>query len=141
MLEKADAQARDTTRKHHLDDVELALYFARRVHGTYPPYETAQWCGKLANPDESSAVAEIEAALREQNEKYANPEKPFPTDPLSSEDRDYVYVKQGPASFLLLANLELDGKDLDMQSKCDDQLNMNYMLDSLIREGRHKKYI
>lgn len=126
LLHRSEAQARDTIRKHHLQDVEDALYFGYSLHGTYPPYDEPMWCGHLNDTTPpSTARQEIEAALRQQNEKYANPAKPFPTDPLP-EDRsprvappwagrseagrspDYFYWKRSPAVFELYSLLETD---------------------------------
>jgi hypothetical protein len=104
LLERSDAQARDTIRKHHLDDIEHALYFARDTHGTFPPYDSATWCGQLNAPANRAVRDQVEAALRQQHEKYANPAKPFPTDP--RPDLDYFYWKRSPAMFELYANLE-----------------------------------
>ena len=123
LLNRADAQARDTTRKHHLEDIEHALYFARTVTGTYPPYDQTSWCGILTAPGNEPILAQVEQALRTQHEKYANPDKPFPTDPLVDQSPseahraklgqsrhvvDYFYWKHSPASFELYAILEED---------------------------------
>lgn len=97
-------QMRDTTRKHHIADIETSLYFARSRNGTYPPYNQTNWCGFLN--EDSATRQQIEQALREQNEKYENPNKPFPTDP--NPINDYFYVKRSPASFELYAVLETD---------------------------------
>ena len=119
LLTRADAQARDTIRKHHLQDIEDSLYFARGVQGTYPPYDAATWCGPLL-PGSAAAVDQVEATLREQNDKYANQAKPFPQDPLliGSQGQSavaavpdypsYFYWKRSPASFELFAQLEAD---------------------------------
>lgn len=105
-LDRQAAQARDTIRKHHLDDIEHALYFAQGKYGTYPPYELPTWCG-LLNAETSTPVREqVEAALRESNTTYANIQKPFPTDPLSGQHVDYFYWKKSPAIFELTAILE-----------------------------------
>lgn len=117
LIERSDRQARDTIRKHHLEDLERSLYFAQTIHGTYPPYEAATWCGRLNDPAHAAVRAQVEAALRAQNEKYANAAKPFPTDPLwgqsssvdlAQEDQipDYFYWKRSPALFELYAVLE-----------------------------------
>ncbi len=107
LLEKAERQARDTIRKHHLEDIEQSLYFARSLHGTYPPYENTSWCGLLNAPENRAVRDQVEEALRKQHEKYANPEKPFPSDPLvNGEPGDYFYWKRSPASFELYAKLE-----------------------------------
>jgi hypothetical protein len=107
LLLHSEAQARDTIRKHHLEDIEQALYFAYRQHGTYPPYNEPAWCGSLDASAASAATRqEIEAALREQHKKYANPDKPFPIDPLA--DHSYFYWKRSPAVFELYSILEAD---------------------------------
>ncbi len=107
LLHRSEAQARDTIRKHHLQDVEDALYFAYSLHGTYPPYNEPTWCGHLnADSNRGSTRQEIEAALRQQNEKYANPAKPFTADPLP--EHDYFYWKRSPAVFELYSILETD---------------------------------
>lgn len=126
LLHRSEAQARDTIRKHHLQDIENALYFAYSLHGTYPPYNEPTWCGRLnETSSRGSARQEIEANLRQQNEKYANPAKPFPTDPLqenrsprvappwaghSRDGRapDYFYWKRSPTVFELYSILETD---------------------------------
>lgn len=137
LLDRAAAQARDTIRKHHLEDLEHALYSARNSHGTFPPYNQPQWCGPLDDPN-SPVRAQIEEALRAQNEKYANPNKPFPIDPQAGQlpravpsgapkERswvapllagrggatatpapNYFYWKRNPAVFELYAMLETD---------------------------------
>lgn len=107
LLEKAERQARDTTRKHHIEDIEKSLYFARGLHGTFPPYDSPTWCGVLNAPGNGEVLAQVEAALRAQHEKYANPDKPFPFDPLfAGSAQDYFYWKRSPASFELYAVLE-----------------------------------
>ena len=113
LLARADGQARDTIRKHHLADLEQALFFAREVHGTFPPYEAASWCGLLNDPKNSHVTTEVEKVLRQQNNKYANPDKPFPEDPLAdrapwerSDSTGYFYWKRSPAVFELYAILE-----------------------------------
>jgi len=109
LLNRADTQARDTIRKHHLEDLERSLYFARNIYGTYPPYDQPTWCGFLNNPA-SIAQIQIEEALRAQNEKYANPAKPFPADPLLDQSANsqpsYFYWKRNPATFELYSILE-----------------------------------
>jgi len=101
---RAARQARDTIRKHHLDDIEHALYKARDAHGTFPPYDQATWCGFLNDPKNQSTKTEVEQALRQYNQMYANQAKPFPTDP--KPGWDYFYWKRSPAVFELYANLE-----------------------------------
>jgi len=115
LLERSDAQARDTIRKHHLADIEQALLFASRIHGTYPPYDQPTWCGALSDPANRAVRDQVEAALREQHEKYANPAKPFPEDPrfgptlqVDTDRLGYFYWKRSPALFELYAILEAD---------------------------------
>lgn len=106
LLARADGQARDTIRKHHLADIEASLYFAKSLHGTYPPYDQATWCGEINDPKNASVRAEVEAALRQQNEQYKNLAKPFMMDPLPGQD--YFYWKRSPAMFELYSMLEAD---------------------------------
>lgn len=107
LLERAERQARDTIRKHHIQDIEKSLYSARGVNGTYPPYNGATWCGLLDDPRNSGVRQEIETILRRQNEKYANPEKPFPSDPLfAGTSQGYFYWKRSPSLFELYTILE-----------------------------------
>jgi hypothetical protein len=104
LLNKADRQSRDTIRKHHVFDIESALLFAQSTRGTVPPYDQAEWCGSL---QETSPVRQqIEEALREQSEQYANLSKPFPTDP--TNESGYFYWKRTPDVFELYALLEED---------------------------------
>ncbi len=139
LLNRADAQARDTIRKHHLQDIEDAIYFARGLHGTYPPYDQPAWCGRLQ--DESSALVrqQIESALREQNDKYANPDKPFAIDPDPNQianGRGYFYWKRSPASFELFSQLEADPQQIRDMSDCSNPApdTYNYSLTSIWRE-------
>lgn len=118
LLNRADEQARDTIRKHHLADIEQALFFAREIHHTFPPYDQASWCGLLTDPKNSAVKAQVEEVLRRQNNKYGNEAKPFPADPLvgqqprealakwGGEFPDYFYWKRSPAVFELYAILE-----------------------------------
>lgn len=103
LLTRADGQARDTIRKHHLADLEQSLFFARELHGTFPPYSEPSWCGLLHDPKNSAVREQIETVLRQQNNKYGNEAKPFPADPLG---QDYFYWKRSPAVFELYAVLE-----------------------------------
>lgn len=159
LLNRADTQARDTIRKHHLEDLEHALYFARARHGTLPPYDQASWCGSLNDLANASVRAAIEEALRAQNEKYANPDKPFPTDPLADRsspvalqrppqpsakdgtqgDRqfDYFYWKRNPAVFELYAILETDPTAERSTAACANSqaLTYDYGITSLWREN------
>ena len=101
-------RARDTIRKHDIEDLEQALLRYGRLSGTYPPDDVPAWCGTLSDPAADSVRTAIEAALR-RDEKYAKPEKPFPSDPVyAGTDRDYLYWKTSPVSFELLAELEAD---------------------------------
>jgi len=136
LLNRADAQARDTTRKHHLEDIEQALYAARNIHGTYPPYQEATWCGEISAPGNEAVRAQIEQALRAQNEKYANPGKPFPIDPLKDQSPDYFYWKRSPSVFELYAMLEADTTGERATSRCGNSAShpaYDYGLTSLWR--------
>ncbi|KKT93022.1 MAG: hypothetical protein UW94_C0010G0016 [Parcubacteria group bacterium GW2011_GWA2_45_14] len=153
MLDRADAQARDTTRKHHLEDIEQSLYLARLTHGTYPPYDQPSWCGTLDNQDNASVKSQIETALRRQNEKYANPNKPFPSDPLAvikssanpqinsasnaTSPPSYFYWKRSPASFELYSILEADSNQDRSTSGCPNTnlLFYDYGIASVWREN------
>ena len=139
LLEKAEAQTKDTTRKHHLEDIEQALYFARNIHGTFPPYSEATWCGRLDSEQAkvSRVHQEIEEALRQQNEKYANPAKPFPTDP--SAGAGYFYWKRSPAQFELYAILEADKTGERKTTLCSTHTpaeKYDYGISSIWREYR-----
>lgn len=125
LLKKADVQARDTIRKHHLDDIEHALYFARNIHGTYPPYEASQWCGLLNDPASTTVRAQIETALRAQSEKYANLAKPFPIDPRADQP-GYFYWKHSPTSFELYAILEADDNNNRNTAACPSAPGLLY---------------
>lgn len=118
LLNRAEEQARDTTRKHHLEDIEQSLYFASNAHGTYPPYDQPSWCGLLNDPANQDVRQEIEEVLREQNTQYANQDKPFPTDPLAQEGHDYFYWKHSPAIFELYAILEQDDNNERNTGRC-----------------------
>lgn len=137
LIDRADAQARDTIRKHHLEDLERALYFARSLHGTYPPYNQASWCGRLDDLTSKSVRNEIETALRAQHEKYANLAKPFPTDPLSGTQQGYFYWKRSPVSFEFYAQLEQDPNGERSTIKCptSPELHYDYGIASVVREG------
>lgn len=134
LLNLADAQARDTIRKHHLEDIEQSLYFARGLHGTYPPYDQPSWCGLLNNPANSSTLAQIEEVLRAQNEKYANPNKPFPQDP--AQFKGYFYWKRSPANFELYSVLETDPNHERSTRDCNNapDLDYDYGITSIWRE-------
>jgi hypothetical protein len=101
-------QARDTTRKLDLEDLETALRRSLAVTGTIPPLRASTWCGTLTTPEHHAVRAEVERFLRE-TAKYVKPEKPFPTDPwFSGSAKDYLYVKTSPVSFELFADLEAE---------------------------------
>ncbi len=138
LLDRAASQARDTIRKHHLEDLERSLYSARRLYGTYPPYDQPTWCGQLHDQNNNSVRGAIEAALRAQNEKYANPAKPFPTDPLPNTQRGYFYWKRSPASFELYAQLEADRSGERSTTACATAppLQYDYGIASVFREDR-----
>ena len=149
LLDRADAQARDTIRKHHLEDIEQSLYSARLTHGTYPPYDQPSWCGQLADPKNVSLREAVEDALRRQNTKYANPSKPFPTDPLASAPSSntlnqtdpltpsYFYWKRSPASFELYSILEADTNQDRSTSGClnSELIFYDYGIASVWREN------
>lgn len=120
-------------RKHHLFDLEAALLVAQKTHGTVPPYDQASWCGSLQT--DSPVRQEIEAALRTQNDKYANPAKPFPTDPTG--ELGYFYWKKSPAVFELYALLE-DDTDGDYSTNgCAgvEAVDYNHGLNSALRRS------
>lgn len=108
-LHRADQQARDTVRKHHLEDIERSLYLAYSIHGEFPPYGEPTWCGVLNDPKNTAVKKAVDEALRAQNEKYANLAKPFPSDPrYGYTNQDYFYWKRSPALMELYATLEAD---------------------------------
>ncbi len=148
MLNRADAQARDTTRKHHLEDIEQALYSARARYGTFPPYDQPTWCGILSSPGNEQVTALIEKVLREQNEKYANPDKPFPRDPLApprqqvaaksdNTSPNYFYWKRSPAVFQLYSVLEASPTGERSTAGCRNSppIPYDYGLTSIWRHG------
>lgn len=112
-------QARDTTRKLDLEDLEGALLRTLARTGTVPPADRPTWCGTINAPAHRAVRESIEWSLRE-TKKYQNPAKPFPTDPrFSGTGRDYAYWKTSPVSFELLAHLEADDNNsrrLDLQT-------------------------
>lgn len=114
-------QARDTTRKLNLEDLESGVLRILKRTGTLPPFGATSWCGIISAPANRAVREEIERALRE-TKKYAKPEKPFPADPrFGGTDRDYAYWKTSPVSFELLAELEADqnnSRPLDLTT-CD----------------------
>lgn len=125
---------RDTTRKHHLQDIEQSLYFAKGIHETFPPYEEPAWCGLLNDPVNQPVRNQIEAVLRQQNNTYANQQKPFPTDPLPGHD--YFYWKRSPTTFELYAVLEEDNNHERNTLRCSGSpaLYFDYGLNSRWRE-------
>lgn len=136
LLHRADTQARDTIRKHHLEDIEKSLYFAASLHGTYPPYDQPTWCGGLSDSTSATVTDQIEAALRQQNEKYANPDKLFPTDPLlnksatqphsSKTTAGYFYWKRSPIVFELYSILETNQTNDRTTTDCDAAPSLIY---------------
>ena len=138
LLDRADKQGRDTTRKHHLEDLEAALFFAREVNGTYPPYDQPEWCGLLSAKGNEDVKAQVEAILRQQNQKYAVAEKPFPVDPLYGEgEQGYFYWKHSPALFELYSVLEIDKNGDRNTTLCDRAkfMQYDYGLNSAVREN------
>lgn len=138
LLDKADKQTRDTTRKHHLEDIENSIYFARNEHGTFPPYNKPTWCGLLHASENEAVREQIELALRKQNEEYANKAKPFPTDPLYKEKGyDYFYWKRSPVMFELYAVLESDKNGERDSLACDNapDIYYDYGINSALRQN------
>ncbi len=137
-MNRADEQARDTTRKHHLQDLETSLYAVRMIHNTYPPYEMNTWCGQLNDPKNSDVRSQIELALRNQNDKYANLAKPFPTDPAGNFD--YFYWKKSANIFELYAKLENDSEGSFSTKLCPGEADRvyNYGLNSALRENNRR---
>ena len=136
LLEKAERQTRDTTRKHHLEDIEQSLYFAQKLRGTYPPYDQTSWCGFINAEENRNVRDEMEEALRAQHEKYANPDKPYPTDPLA--EQDYFYWKRSPSSFELYANLEYERTGDRTTAGCANapRYSFDYGLSSILRQQK-----
>lgn len=138
LLHRSAAQARDTTRKHHLQDIEDSLYVALSIHGAYPPYGQPSWCGYITPESPSDARLAIEDALRHQINLYANPAKSFPEDPLPPhQNPPYFYWKHSPSSFELYANLETTVPDEYLLSNCTGSSPapaFNYRLTSVWRE-------
>lgn len=149
LLDRSAAQARDTARKHHLDDIEHALYSAYQQHTTFPPYDQPSWCGRLNDPKNAAVKSQIEAALRTQNDKYGKQEKPFPHDPLvtgiqgdqpapaTAPDQDYFYWKRSPAVFELYSLLEAapTGERSTEQCATDSELIYDYGIRSYDRQS------
>ncbi len=118
-------QARDTTRKLDLEDLETALTRLVRTDGTIPPADQPTWCGVISVPENAAVRSKIEQALRTLK-KYEKPDKPFPADPRwAGTDLDYLYWKTTPVTFELLAHLEADdnnSRPLDL-TRCALQVN------------------
>lgn len=151
LLHRADQQARDTIRKHHLADIEQALFFARGQHHTFPPYDQSSWCGLLNAPENRPVRDQVETVLRQQNNKYSNAAKPFPRDPLADRapaealaqegrEYDYFYWKRSPAVFELYAMLEQDSNRERSTELCptSPRLFFDYGLTSRWREDLPK---
>ncbi len=154
LLDRSAAQARDTARKHHLDDIEHALYAAYRQHDTFPPYDQPSWCGRLNDPKNAAVKSEVETALRAQNNKYGQLAKPFPHDPLvtgiqgdapasavvppsAGRSADYFYWKRSPAVFELYSILEAapTGERSTEQCPTDTPLIYDYGIRSYDRQS------
>lgn len=152
LLDRSAAQARDTARKHHLDDIEHALYAAYRQQGTFPPYDKPSWCGRLNDPKNAAVKSQVETALRAQNDKYGKQAKPFPQDPLiagiqgqglprevpppAGRSGDYFYWKRSPAVFELYSLLEAapTGERSTEQCPADSELIYDYGIRSYDRQ-------
>lgn len=127
------AQARDTIRKHDLQDIEEALMRYSRTTGTFPPSTYPTWCGVLSDPRNAAVASAIETALR-QDEKYGKPEKPFPRDPrFADTSRGYTYWKTSPVSFELLAELEADPNNTRVVPECSASVAYDYSTVSVSR--------
>jgi len=137
LLIKQDRQSRDTIRKHHLADIETALYLARNNHGTFPPYNELSWCGVISAPENKEVRSAIEESLRIAVEKYENPEKPFPEDPKEKE-KNYYYWKRSPSMFELYSVLEADTTGERNTFACENGIHTtyDYGIASILRESR-----
>jgi hypothetical protein len=137
LLIKQDKQARDTIRKHHLADIETALYVARNNHGTFPPYDKLSWCGAISAPENKPVQDAIEASLRKAVEKYENEEKPFPTDP-TEKTRGYYYWKKSPSMFELYSILEANKTGERNTFACPEGIHTtyDYGIASILRESK-----
>ncbi len=101
-------QARDTIRKHDIEDIEKALNRYAKQHGEYPPVNSVSWCGTISGDSSKDIKKEIEDSLRK-DKKYAKLDKKFPSDPVyGGTENDYTYWKTSPVSFELVAKLEAD---------------------------------
>lgn len=136
LLIKQDRQARDTIRKHHLADIENALYLARNTHGTFPPYDQLTWCGVISAPENKSVQGAIEESLRKAVDKYANVAKPFPQDPNQIE-KNYYYWKRSPSTFELYSILEAAPTAERNTFSCQTGLHntYDYGISSILREN------
>lgn len=136
LLVKEDRQARDTIRKHHLADIESALYLARTNHGTFPPYNELTWCGVISAPENKNIQDVIEESLRRAVDKYANIEKPFPQDPKEVE-RNYYYWKRSPSMFELYSILEAAPTGERNTFACPEGIHAtyDYGIASILREN------
>lgn len=136
LLLKQDRQARDTIRKHHLADIESALYLARTKHGTFPPYDQFTWCGTLTKQKNEHVRKDIEDTLRIAVEKYKNPAKHFPQDPTEYE-RGYYYWKRSPSMFELYSILEAAPKGERNTFACPEGIHTtyDYGIASILREN------
>lgn len=135
LLLKQDRQARDTIRKHHLADIESALYFARIKHGTFPPYNELTWCGVISAPENKNVQDDIEESLRMAVDTYANAAKPFPQDPKETE-RNYYYWKHSPSMFELYSILEAAPTGERNTFACPEGIHTtyDYGIASILRE-------
>jgi hypothetical protein len=142
LLVKEDRQSRDTIRKHHLADIETALYLARNTHGTFPPYNETSWCGVISAPENKEVQDAIEVSLRKAVDKYENPEKPFPVDPKGKE-RNYYYWKRSPSMFELYSVLEADRTGERNTFECENGVHTtyDYGIASILRESGSRSTI
>ena len=136
LLTKQDKQARDTIRKHHLADIETALYLAKNNNGTFPPYNELSWCGVINAPENKDVQDAIEVSLRKAVDKYENEDKPFPTDPRENE-RGYYYWKRSPSMFELYSVLEANTTGERNTFACPEGLHTtyDYGIASILRES------
>lgn len=136
LLIKEDKQARDTIRKHHLADLETALYLARNQHGTFPPYDQLSWCGVLQDPANTAVKQEVEESLRKAVDKYGNDAKPFPEDPAGLA-QGYYYWKRSPSMFELYSALEAAPTAERNTFSCPEGIHTtyDYGIASILREN------
>lgn len=142
LLIKQDKQSRDTIRKHHLADIETALYLARNNHGTFPPYNKLSWCGVISAPENKPVQDMIEESLRKAVDKYKNPEKHFPTDP-TEQKRGYYYWKRSPSMFELYSVLEAEKTGERNTFSCPTGIHTtyDYGIASILRESPSRSTI